>query len=695
MPRKSTLQHGEGREDASIAHDTGSGIAADRTRVINVVLALIAVGCALALGVFARCKGLRAAPLAVDEFFIVRSTQNLLHHGWPAFDCGGIYSRGLLLQYLAVLLDLLGLPGGVTPRFISAACSLLALPAAFIIGRRVHNATVGWLAVVVLALSVWETEMARFGRMYAPFQALFLWYVVCFLRRTVDQDRRAEGPMIALTLLGTLIWEGGVFLALANFIPPFLQNRAASLSKREWTSLLKFVPVVAISYWFATTDFRMFGNESALPLDYDPAAADASADPLSGSPSLWAALLTHPTWLALAVVPLAASALAGRALWLRAEPLPTTAGLAAALAAAFAHQFLVAAAVLLLLPLFRFSSRAQLTSSAARRVYVAIGVWLAFWLGLICVTWRPPVGAALWKTVLSFLFPLISLPDFADQVLRPWAGAVPVLGAGLLLLVVAGFVRVVRRDEPGVSAERAVLALFFCLLLAACASDTPRHETRYVFFLYPVAVIVALTSIASLVEHFAAHRSAALLTSVVGLGAFMLSEDFDLRHLLTIDQPTTIFKSDLKPQQQAHLVIRENTPALAQWLRRHTPGNGNVVVSAYQSLDYYDANVDFFYVDRSDPNFESYSCRHGTVERWSNRPLLQSSSALAAVIAENSATYLVTYSTRVGPLLAQLARYHPAVAWQDGHLAVVAFGADRARREPCETRHGEAQRCST
>jgi hypothetical protein len=649
--------------------------------VISIALGLVTLAGALALGVYARCKGLRAAPLAVDEYFIVRSTQNLLHHGWPVFDCGGVYSRGLLLQYLAVLLDLLGLPAGVTPRFISAASSLLALPAAFIVGRRVHSATVGWLAVVLVALSVWETEMARFGRMYAPFQAVFLWYLVYFLRRTVDQDRRADGPMMALTLLGTFIWEGGVFLALANFIPPFLQNRAVNLSRRDWISLLKFVPVIVISYWFVTTDFRMFGNDSALPLDYDPAAADTADDLLRSSPSLWAALLTHQSWLALALLPLAASAWAARALWLQAEPLVTTAGLAAALAAALAHQLLVAAAVLLLLPLFRFSSWAQLTSAAARRVYVATGVWLVFWLGIICLTWQRPVGAALWKTVLSFLFPLVSRPDFANQVLRPWAAAVPVLGAGLLLLVAAAFVRVLRREEPGVSAERAVVALFFCLLLAACASDTPRHETRYIFFLYPVALILALTTVASLVERFAAPRSAAVLTSVVGLGAFMLSEDFDLRHLLTIDRPTSIFRSDLNPAQQTHLVTRTNTPALAQWLRLHTAGNGNVVVSAYQSLDYYDPNLDFFYVDRSDFNFESYSCRLGTVERWSNLPLLQSVSALAAVISEHAATYLVTYSSRVGPLLAQLARYHPVVAWQEGGLAVVAFSAKSAQRE--------------
>jgi len=45
------------------------------------------------------------------------------------------------------------------------------------------------------------------------------------------------------------------------------------------------------------------------------------------------------------------------------------------------------------------------------------------------------------------------------------------------------------------------------------------------------------------------------------------------------------------------------------------------------------------------------------------------------VIDANSSVYLVTYTTRVGALLTQLARYEPRVAWQSGHLSVVAFKA--------------------
>ncbi len=629
---------------------------------------------ALAVGIFARFKGLGAAPLAVDEYFLVRSTQNLLRHGWPVFDCGGIYSRGLILQYLAALLARLGLRIDVAPRLISALSGLCALPAAFILGRRIHSRTVGLLAVMVLALSVWETEMGRFGRMYAPFQAVFLWYLVCFLRRTVDRDPRADWPMIILTLVGTLLWEGGVFLALANFLPVFLQRRSVNLSKREWAGLAKFFLVCATSYWFVTTDFRMLGGSPALPLDYDSTAANTTGGFLGEAPSLWTALLVHRVWLALFLVPLAASAWAARIVWLSRETAVSAATLSAALAAALAHQFVPTAAVLTLAAVFRFASPAQLTSQAARTVYCAIAICALFWLGFVSATWIRPPESALWQATVSFALPLLGPPDLLNQVVRPWASAVPLLGVGLLLLVGAGVVRVLRCDEPGISNERAVVALFICLLLAACASDTPRHETRYVFFLYPVAVLVALTSVATLAGTLTSSKPAATaLTALLGLGLFMLSEDFQPRHLMTIDRPATIFRLNMSPAQQSHLVTRDNSPALAQWLSRHATADTAVVVSAYQSLDYYYPQTAFFYVERRDYNFESYSCRYGTVDRWSNRPLLQSAPALAALVSGTSTIYLVTYSARVAPLLEQFARHHPRLSWHEGHLAVVAF----------------------
>jgi hypothetical protein len=121
---------------------------------------------ALALGVYARFRALDSAPLAIDEYFIARSVQNILAHGGlPAFDCGGFYARGLLLQYLAAPLVLMGVPLTEAPRIVAASSSLVALPAAYIIGRRLGGPALGWIAIILLSLSLWTVEMARFGRM--------------------------------------------------------------------------------------------------------------------------------------------------------------------------------------------------------------------------------------------------------------------------------------------------------------------------------------------------------------------------------------------------------------------------------------------------------------------------------------------------------------------------------------------------
>jgi hypothetical protein len=139
-------------------------------------------GLALLIGVFCRFKGLGTAPLTVDEYYLVRSIQNVLRSGVPLFSCGGYYMRGLVLQYLSAAEQAAGMSPELAPRLISALCSLATLPAAFLIGRRLRGSLVGILTVALLSLSVWEIEIGRFGRMYAPFQAVFVWYLVFFLR---------------------------------------------------------------------------------------------------------------------------------------------------------------------------------------------------------------------------------------------------------------------------------------------------------------------------------------------------------------------------------------------------------------------------------------------------------------------------------------------------------------------------------
>ncbi len=233
----------------------------------RVWLLLLAVA-AIAFGCYARFKGIATWPVAVDEYYILRSVQNVLSSGLPRYDCGGLYTRGIVFQYITAGLQL----GGATPelagRLVAAVASLITLPAAYLIGRRLHGHALGLLVAVLLALSVWEVEIARFARMYAPFQAVFTWYVVCFLRYYVDGERRALWGMLILSVLGALIWEGGLFLAALNLLPPFLRTPSGRLTRGDWARVAGMLLLLVPIGWFVMANLRASGTGAELPVGF-------------------------------------------------------------------------------------------------------------------------------------------------------------------------------------------------------------------------------------------------------------------------------------------------------------------------------------------------------------------------------------------------------------------------------------------
>ena len=633
---------------------------------------LLAAG-AVAFGAFARLRSLGAAPLVVDEYFIVRSVQNLLRHGLPMFDCGGLYTRGLLLQYLAAVLNLCGVSPEIAPRWVSAVSGLVMMPAAYIVGTRVGGRNIGLLVVIALALSVWETELSRFGRMYTPFQAVFVWYVVCFLRRTVDGDRGAAVWLALLTAVGALLWEGGVLLALGNLLPVFIRRRSLKLTIAEWRELIGFVLLLVSVYYFDTSEFRSFESVPPLPRDYAAGTGDVLLDSLQSTPSLWELLRARPVWLALFSVPVLAAVLALRGLWHRRGYDWTALVLFAMLVSALAHQLIICGALLLLATLLRLTPARHLLTPPALTVYASVAVSTLFWGAFSYCYWTAPVASGLEHLPLSFLYPLISVPDVVDQALRPWGGAVPRLGLALMVLLSVALWQTLREEEPGITANRALLILFVLLLLATCASDAPRHETRYLFYLYPIALVLAFAALDRLLQRLVPRTIAPMAAACACLGLFMLSEDFKPLHLLRITQPNALFRRSFSAAQQSHLIVRDDLRAVVQWLERQDSSRDAGIVSAVQGFDYYDPQVQYFYVDRADFNFESYSCRYGTIDRWSNRPLLQSVAQLEALIRSQPQTYLVTYSARLPPLLPQLKSLQPRVVLTVDHLSVVTF----------------------
>jgi drug/metabolite transporter superfamily protein YnfA len=632
----------------------------------------VAAVCVVMAGYF-RFRGLGVAPFAVDEYYLARSIEGVLRSGAPSFMCGGLYMRGLLLQYSSAALELAGASSEYAPRFICTLCSLLCLPATFILGKRAKDPVVGLVAVILCALSVWEIEIARFGRMYAPFQAVFLWYTVFFLRYTVDGNKRAIWPMIALSVAGPLVWEGGGFLAVLNLVSLFLRRWPEKMRRGDWVYLISSIALLGLSYAFLalSDDFRFQGSPvDSWPPGYSLAQSATPADHVAALKLPLVALKQHRGWLAAAVLPLLAALLAVRRIWQFRDRRFLSLALLLTVGAALLHQLLLVFGVFSLLLLTRLLSWEEFSTRRLIPLYVLIGVASAFWMlfALATVDWQSlPVGSFLGRAALlgdQFL----RFPDVIAVVVRPWARAVPHLGAALLVLVAASFVSAVRNRTT--DCERVLLIVLLVLLLAAGAITPPREETRYVFFLYPVALIIAVAAIRRLMSLSAAGSTASVLTATAALAGFALTEDFQPQHLLHIDSPQETFRLRMTPAMEEHLIIRTDYRAVAHWLQQHKTDD-TTVINGVHGLDHYYNGIDYFYVEENNPNFPTWSCRKGTVERWGNYPLLYTTEALAAKLSEKPKAYLVAFSYDQDQTLASLAALHPRVAMATGDVIII------------------------
>ena len=621
----------------------------------------IVTAAALVAGIYGRFKGIGSAPLGVDEFYISRSIDFVMRTGLPHFPCGGYYTRGVLYQYLVALLRWDGLSAEFAGRFVTALSSLLLLPAAYLLGRRIHGRTVGLLVVIVLAVSIWEIEMARFGRMYAPFQAVFAWYLVFFMRYTLDHNRKALVAMVTLSVVGILTWEGGVFIGLTNLLPPLINHKHGKFCSRSWLYLLGMLLLLAVLV-LATQDLRGFATP---PLQ---AAADNASGHEEAVNHAKFLVTTRDglSWFALSLLPFPLAALALRWIWSLRRRWLAASGLAVALASATLHQFLAGAVTVLLLLLLGLVDPREITARPARFFWLTVVASALFWWAFCTFT---DVGSAAAAATLPDRLSamgqqLLGLPNVLDGVVRPWARVLPLLTLGIVFALLSLIIRSIRRRERA-TATTVLLVILVILVLAVGATSTERIETRYSFFLYPTAITLAITILASWSDKWINNRhTASLVTILSSLALFALSGDFQPRHLAHIDNAAVIFRIGMPPTLADHYYQRSDTRGAARWLTSHVHDD-DIVINDVPSLEQYYHRVDFFFLDASDPRYETYACRSGTEDRWTQRPLLYTMNSLRTKVAAGHRLYLIIYSDQTQTVLAeaQMRSWPISVAW--------------------------------
>jgi hypothetical protein len=615
-------------------------------RPIRVPLAVV-TSVALLAGLYGRFKGIGTWPLGVDEFYISRSIDSVLRFGVPRFPCGGYYTRGLLYQYLVAGVRLLGGSPEFSGRAVAGLSGLAVLPAGYLLGKRLYGPLAGWLTVIILSVSVWEIEMARFARMYAPFQAVFAWYAVFYLRYTIDRHTTALAWMIGLSILGVLTWEGGALLGIANILAVLSllrQDRPPAADWRRLTGLL----VLLVLLRLGTADLRGFAD---LP-DAAAGAPPGAASPLQFAVAWVLPLEQHAGWAGvwlLALIPAFASwrwIASYRPRWL------AVAGLCATLTAAALHIFAAAAGLLILMLLLRWVLWRDLIDRPARYFVIALAAFLVFWAAFDLGSGGGPMGiraagAAAIRPVIQQLF---GFPDIYDQIIRPWGRTVPMLSVWLLLALAYLCYRSAGADPAGTARTDAcnsiavLLTLILVMALAVGAIPTPRVETRYTFFLYPLLIALAVTATLTIIGEWRLLRRASVaLGATIPLVCFAATEDFQPRHIVRVDSESINFRIGMSADRAVHYYPRNDMRVIGEWLAAHVKP-GDVVITGIPNLDEYYDRFDYFYLDAGDNRYEAYVCHDGRTERWTNHAVLYTEDSLTPIVASGRRVFVSVYS---------------------------------------------------
>jgi hypothetical protein len=588
---------------------------------------------AVAAGVMARVWGLGTWPLTTDEYFLGRSVMQILQYGFPRFECGGFYTRGLLQQYFTAPVVAFSSDPEWALRSIPMAANLLGLPAVYLIGRRLAGIPGACTAAALYSLSIWEIEFARFARMYAPFQTAFLWQLVLLLRVMVDGKKSSLKWMYFLAVAGLFIYEGAIFLMILVFLP-FLSGRI----RLTFQHALGLAGIVSAALFFQSIDFRGMGT-AELPAEMIALAGGGSAGgwalPIALPPLLAVDLIGSASWGTLGFAILLLSLYGLIRLWsdnqtLPAERIAWTAILILAICNLFTLAFCVWAVTCCL---YRMGAGARPIWSGPGAVVASVLVLAIFWTAYALVGANELLsGSGRFGSALELLF---GYPDIYGRILRQWGTAMPITTGALLLFLTAGLSDFLRGRKKGRETYGFLFAALILSVLLAALLETRYQASRYTFFLYPLVLMLVAAVFVRVANLWSSRRNLQAIAcySLAGVFAFA-AEDFGLHHLTHIATPEITFRTAYAFERQDLYTFRRDFSSPARFISKHREA-GDIIVSAVRVADFYLDHVDFMYISYRNRSFLNYAACGGTRELWSNAPLVYRGEDLSRIISSS------------------------------------------------------------
>ncbi len=188
------------------------------------------------------CYNVAYEPYWQDELSSYYAARHIMAYGFPAFPSGFIYPKGELFSYLlALVMSIFGTTSAVVPRTISIVCFLASLPILYLVGSKLFNRRIAWLATAMLAFSPYDMIWSRQTRMYELAQFMVIVVLFTLYRAIQQRDKIAPVSLAVLSLLVAYFSHEEVFIILpAVVICALLFSREgpygipAVLRKKHW-----------------------------------------------------------------------------------------------------------------------------------------------------------------------------------------------------------------------------------------------------------------------------------------------------------------------------------------------------------------------------------------------------------------------------------------------------------------------------
>lgn len=655
--------------------------------------------------VYFRLKGIGKWPLTIDEYYIIKSSENILKYGLPKWDSGGYYMRGLPQQYLTALLLFLGLKAEIAGRVIPFTTNLIAIPGLYLLARKVASNKLALVVVIIFSLSVWEIEFARFARMYSFFQTIFIWYLYFLIKYLFDKDQSSLKWIWTLSFFSIFVYEASIFLVLLNFIiivwdkENYTINPNKFLEQIKFPSKLIFTTIIfLIAYLFLSFDFRTFGQTNLLPSDY---LQNHSSVGLQNN-------FRFPVLLIFA--------LPSEYIW------------------SFLFMILVVLNIWMLLKVFRYESSYQkkisVTIIALLSLLNLIGVALAFLAIFFLLNWFDKKDFKLWennidghhkiKYFLSRFFNIliiVLLINFLYWILfaiwsESWyslftkaeiSGNLSALKVMIkeavnypyfyetyalfrdtiptatyitvALIAITLMISIVSSSKYNFRYKRFVLFTFIFLVISQNILNLTYFDTRYFFFLFPVTLLIVVIGVESIVDSLISRPKINYIVFVTfSAVVLVMSEDFNLNHLVNIDSEEINFRKNFGLPLTVHYYPRYDIKTPAEIVNKEADSLDMIIINE-QLPDFYLKRIDYIFRDANSAEFPGEAVLNGKKERWTNANLVYDYKKLHSLIDESNSTVWILLNSmwRFDEINELIQKYEPYLYYKGSDDKTLLF----------------------